>query len=456
MLSTLRAKFSRFKGTLAAIAAGGAVLSGLVGYYTAYKTVAGGGMVPSRTTASDAAINPLSLIVLPLTNQTGDAGKSYIAEALSDSITADLARIRDAFVVSAATARIYKDKPLSVQQIGQDAGVRYVLSGAVQSSGQQVRILAQLSDAQSGAQFWSESFESELTDLFALQNQLTLRIGTSMGRELIVRAARASESRKSGSARVADLLLQARALSLQPQSLDNWRAVEALYRKVLKLEPGNLTAQTELAVALVRLAINFGDALAPQTERLLVEARDMAQHVRSLDPDNPRAIASVAAYALRHGDLAEYRRLSEQRLALDPKDPSAYVSLALSYSFWTPDPEHELEILLRALQLDARHPYDAVLNNLSIVCLKLGRADEAIAYARRVQDIRPGTDIDDTLAMAYALKGDDEKAREAANAWRRRNPGGSLGQPEAWASDAYKKSWLAFYPPLWRKAGLPE
>jgi tetratricopeptide (TPR) repeat protein len=115
-----------------------------------------------------------------------------------------------------------------------------------------------------------------------------------------------------------------------------------------------------------------------------------------------------------------------------------------------------LEILLRALELDTRHPYDAVLNNLSIVCLRLGRADEAIAYARRVQDIKPGTDIDDTLAMAYALKGDDEKAREAANAWRRRNPGGNVGQPEAWASDAYKKAWLAFYPPLWRKAGLPE
>ncbi len=141
----------------------GAVLSGLVGWYTTYKTVAVATTSTSAPagTASPAAaaqaINPLSILVLPFANQTGDPQKAYIADALTSSISADLTRLRDASWVPATTAFAYKDKALTLQQVAASAGVRFVLQGSVLASGEKLRITAQLADAQSGAQLWNET-----------------------------------------------------------------------------------------------------------------------------------------------------------------------------------------------------------------------------------------------------------------------------------------------------------
>ncbi len=205
------------KGIIVALAGGGAVLSGLVGYWTTYQTIKLG------TTSSIASVTPanrsaLSILVLPFSNQTGDAQKAYIADALTTSMTADLSRIRDAFVIPTATALIYKDKAMAVQQVGKDAGVRFVLQGGVLSSGETIRISVQLADTQTGAQLWSDTFTGEVTNLFALQDKVTTAVVNSIGREMVVVVARESETRKS-SPKAADLMLRARAMFLQPQSL---------------------------------------------------------------------------------------------------------------------------------------------------------------------------------------------------------------------------------------------
>ncbi len=230
-------RLTRFWGVLGAMAGVGAVLSGMLGYWTIYHTVISG---PTATSAPGPrmAAPALSIVVLPFANQTGDPQKGYIADALTTSISADLSRIREAFVIPAATAFIYRDKPVSVQEVGRDVGVRFVLNGSVLSSGEQVRINAQLSDAQSGAQLWSETFDGALGNLFALQDQVTNRIGNSIGREMVIVAARESETRKS-SPKATDLMLRAAALRLKPQSLKNWQQIEELYRQVLALEPNN-------------------------------------------------------------------------------------------------------------------------------------------------------------------------------------------------------------------------
>ena len=97
-----------------------------------------------------------------------------------------MARIRDAFVIAATTAFTYKDRPASVQQIGKELCVHFALQGSVLTSGEKIRISAQLVDTQSGAQLWSETFDGELTNLFALQDQVTGRIGNSIGREMVI------------------------------------------------------------------------------------------------------------------------------------------------------------------------------------------------------------------------------------------------------------------------------
>ena len=163
-------------------------------------------------------------MVMPFNNQTGDAEKAYIADALTSSITSDLARIRDAFIVPAATAYSLKDKNLNIPQLGTQAAVRFVLGGSVTGSGDKLRIGATLSDTQTGMQLWTENFDGSLSDLFALQERVTARIGSSIAPQMVIVAARESEKR-ANTPHVADLLMRALALQLSSQpSLKNLQA----------------------------------------------------------------------------------------------------------------------------------------------------------------------------------------------------------------------------------------
>src|SRR5208283_2942759 len=127
-------QLKRFRGPIAAIAAFGAVLSGLLGYWHAYETVQTVVVPKSAPSVLIADAGPLSIVVLPFQNLTGDPNEAYVADGLTASLTSDLSRIRDAFIVDAATAFFFKDKPTTAQQVGKDLGVHFVLHGGVQRS----------------------------------------------------------------------------------------------------------------------------------------------------------------------------------------------------------------------------------------------------------------------------------------------------------------------------------
>jgi adenylate cyclase len=451
-------RLKRFKGALVAIAGVGAVLSGLVGYWTTYQTVKVG--VPSSPiAASTADAGPLSIVVLPFSNQTGDAQKAYIADALTSSITSDLSRIRDAFVVSPTTAFMYRDKPAATQQVGKDLGVRFVLQGNVVSSGDKIRISATLSDTRSGAQLWTESFDGELGNLFALQDQVTTRIGNSIGREMVIVAARESETHKS-SPKVADLLLRARAMYLKPKSPKNFGVIEALSRQALELEPNNADAMLMLATALALEVNNFGAEMdANVGEKNYVEARDLALKAKELDPDNPRIYTVLGVYAKAHDDYSAYRRAAETRLSLEPKNPSAYNNLAFSLINGG-EPQKAIELLKQAIAVDPKHPNEVILQNMAEAYFMLGDNDATIEWFLKSLEIN--TKFPDPyvyLAMVYELKGDHSKSRAAVSDLSRVSPNFKLSVFRTVGSSspaAYKEWYEKKYLPLGRKAGLSE
>ena len=102
----------------------------------------------------------LSIVVLPFANLSGDPGQDYLVDALTDEVTTSLARIRDSFVIARNTAMTYKGKAVDAKAIGKELGVRYVLEGSVQPSGDRMRVNAQLIDAASGAHLWAEQFDT--------------------------------------------------------------------------------------------------------------------------------------------------------------------------------------------------------------------------------------------------------------------------------------------------------
>jgi len=445
--------------TIVTIASVGAVLSGLAGYWSTYHTVKKS--VPlSASTRAPVAASGLSIMVLPFQNLTGDANQAHVADGLTASLTADLSRIRDAFIVNAATAFAYKDKPVTAQQVGNDLGVHFVLHGSVQRSGTKIRINAQLADATSNAQLWSESFEGDQSDLFALQDRVTTLVGNSIGRKMVIAAARESETRKS-SPTVADLMLRAKASMLRPTSLETLQQSEDLYRQAQTLEPNNTNAMVGLAVCLVLQASNYPGRLDERVkEKKFVEGRDLALKAKKLDPDNPRVYVPIQIYAIEHHDYEGALRAGESRLALEPKSPMAYNNLAVQL-FYGGEPRRSINLLTQAIDLDPRHPSGETLHGMCRAYFMLGDNDAAIEWGLRTLENNPiwphATYA--YLAMAYAAKGEDTNARAAAAEALRLDSNDELSEMDTPASSypaAYKKFYEDRLVPAWRKAGLPE
>ncbi len=120
------------------------------------------------TPISQPAVAPrLSIVVLPFTNLSNDPEQQYFADGITEDLTTDLSRIADMFVISRNTAFTYRNKRVDTKQIGRELGVRYVLEGSVRRSGNQVRVNAQLIDAETDAHLWAERFDRDTGDLFA-------------------------------------------------------------------------------------------------------------------------------------------------------------------------------------------------------------------------------------------------------------------------------------------------
>jgi len=336
--------------------------------------------------------------------------------------------------------------------------VHFVLHGSVQRNDTRIRINAQLADAASNAQLWSESFEGDLSDLFALQDRVTTLVCNSIGREMVIVAARESETRKT-SPKVADLMLRARALDLKPASLKNRQQVEDFYRQVLAQVPNNSSAMAALAVSLVLQVDNFPTEMDEGVkEKKMVEARDLALRAKELDPDNPSISVVIFAYALHHGDLTGARRASEIRLSLRPKDPIAYLNLAYTF-VQEGEPRRAIELLTQAINLDPKHPHEFVLHLMGSAYLMLGDNNAAIEWFVKALERNPSFGRTYTLlAIAYANEGDDAKAQAAATEARRLDPNTKLSTFEGQrASSAIYKEWFeSKLVPAWRKAGLPE
>jgi adenylate cyclase len=126
----------------------------------------------------------LSIVVLPFTNLSGDSAQDYIVDALTDELTTSLARIPDSFVIARNTAFTYKGKPMDAEAIGKDLGVRYVLEGSMQPSGEQMRVNAQLIDAGTGAHLWAEQFDTPRADLLQMQDAIVTHLARALELQL--------------------------------------------------------------------------------------------------------------------------------------------------------------------------------------------------------------------------------------------------------------------------------
>ena len=172
--------------------------------------------VASRGLASASAPR-LSIVVLPFANLNNDPEQQYFADAITEDLTTDLSRIAGMFVISRNTAFTYRDKPIHTKQIGRELGVRYVLEGSVRWSGNQVRVNAQLIEAETEAHVWAERFTGDVGDLFTLQDEITCRIAIALDFALV----RAEAARPNSKPDALDCVFRGRAALAKSRMRDS-------------------------------------------------------------------------------------------------------------------------------------------------------------------------------------------------------------------------------------------
>ena len=377
--------------------------------------------------------------------------------SITSALTADVSRNRNTFVVSTVTAFAYKDRLDSVQRIGRELGVRFVMSGGVQRRGQQILLTAQLADTTNGAEIWNETFSSDNADLPSLQDSVTRRIANSIGLETLKAAARTIESRPKNPSAV-DLVLKARAIiyTTPPSQRSTAEAIE-LYRKAIAIDPAEMQAVVGLAVALAFSADNGFAIDSAQKELQLNESRELALRAKSRVPEDALVFYVLAVYASHHGDFEGARRNDEAALNLEPMSPYRYANLADDY-LYAGQTEQAIPLLEQALKLSPRKPSWGVLINIGRAQLMIGQERSAIEWLLKARDATPLTpDASVYLAAAYARLGQMDKSRAAAAEATRIKPSFRLAEfepPKAGYPAAYRIFWENKLLPACRLAGL--
>jgi adenylate cyclase len=402
-----------------------------------------------------------SIVVLPFTNLSRDPEQAYLGDGLTAKITTDLSRAAGIFVIAATTANTFKDKQINVQQVGKDLGVRYALQGSVQRSGEQIRINAQLADTSSGGQLWAETFDGDRSDLFALQDRITSRIANSIGREIVVLAARESEARKT-EPKVGDLMLRAVALTTKTRGLENLQQQEKLFREILVLDPNSVDAMAQLATCLINQRRVFINVLGPQVaEEKLKEGYSIALKANELDPANALTYEALGMYFTFRRDLPQAIAAFEKGIALNRNHQHFYDGLARA-SLISGEPKKAIEYAAQALSLDPRGPQITTsMIFLGVGHMYLGHDDLAIDWLEKARAENPkNPNVLSHLAVVYAKKGDLPKAKATAAELFRIAPNFRLSNlgfyPFPSSPEAYKKLYADIYLPAAKKAGLPE
>jgi adenylate cyclase len=280
-------------------------------------------------TPADAA--RLSIVVLPFANLSGDPGQDYLVDALTDELITSLARTRDTFIIARNTAMTFKGKAIDAKAIGKDLGVRYVLEGSVQPSGDRMRVNAQLIDAGSGAHLWAEQFDTPRADLLQTQDAIAAHLTRALDFQL-VQAEGARVKRMPAANRDAeDLALQCAAGVEKAGWIgEEADAAYALCEQALTIDPKNVRALQMLGVKFWVLAA-LGVSGDPKGD--LERADELESKALALDPD------WTWPHDVKGGILREQRRTEEavaeheRALALDPSNMDAAAQLGIDYRF---------------------------------------------------------------------------------------------------------------------------
>jgi eukaryotic-like serine/threonine-protein kinase len=293
--------------------------------------------------------------VLPFRTGSGDANLESLADGLTEDITAGLSRFPYLQVIAYNSAMAYKDRAADIREIGRALGARYVLEGSIRKRGPSVRINAQLIDAQSGTQLWSESYDCEISgdDAFQIQDDITDQIVTSVadGYGVLVRSMAApTRDRNINDLTASELVLRYYAFMQQVNPQEH-AVLRDAFERAVEREPNHANAWACLSSI---YQLEYFDRFNTK-ENSLERARDAAWRAVRIDPACQAANKELAAVQFFSRDFIAFRETAQRAMSLNPRDGStcAYMAIMLAFSGeW----ERGVALAQRALDNNRHHP----------------------------------------------------------------------------------------------------
>ncbi len=351
-----------------------------------------------------AAAPRLSIVVLPFSNLSDDREQQYFADGITEDLTTDLSRLADMLVISRNTAITYRSKAVGTKQIGRELCVRYVLEGSVRRSGNQLRVNAQLIDAETDAHLWAERFDGNTGSLFALQDEITSRIAVALNLELVG----AEAGRPTEHPDALDYILRGRAANFRPPARDKYAEAISLFERALALDPRSVEALSLLATALTaRVLDQMTDAAAADIAR----AEGLVEQALATSPRSPLAHYAKGNVLRAQHQYEEAFPEYETAIAFNRNWVSAIHALG-HCKFCTGSIEETIPLEEQAIRLSPRDPFIGNwYHRIGMVHLLQSRMDEAILWLEKARSANPAhPQSRAATASSYALKGDIERA----------------------------------------------
>jgi TolB-like protein/class 3 adenylate cyclase len=352
-----------------------------------------------------------SIAVLPFANMSGDPEQEYFADGMTEDLITDLSKISGLFVIARNSTFAYKGKTVTIRQVAEELGVRYVLEGSVRRAGDQVRINAQLIDATTGGHVWAERYDGTMSDVFALQDKVTQQIVTALAVNLTADEQAERTQTDTENAAAYDAFLRGWDL-YRRGTVEDYAAAIPFLEKAIKLDPGYSRANAALAAVYWNARTNrWARGLGLSPYQALEQA---TRHLREA-MKNPSALAHQVAseWAADREEKADKAIAhAEKAIALDASDPAGYLAMANAL-IKAKQPAEAVDFVHQAIRLDPHYP-------VSFLSL-LGRAQfvdqdyqAAVTTFERAANRNPNDDWTFVyLGAAYGHLGREQDAKTA-------------------------------------------
>jgi len=391
-----------------------------------------------------------SIAVLPFENMSGDPEQEYFADGMVEEITTALSRFKSLFVIARNSSFTFKGKAVDIKEVGRRLGVRYVLEGSVRKALGKVRITGQLVDAVTGVHIWADRFERDLTDVFALQDEVTVAVVSAIQPKLLQTEIAISTRRRPENLTAYDYYLRS-----LPQfyvwTREGLAEAIRLAHRALELDPRFGFVAALAGIGHMRNVL-FGYSADPQFDRK--EAVRLLRLALSTNDNDPHTLAAAAVIsAFMVGDCESEIEMADRAVALNPNSYLAWNCRGHVYRI-AGLPEEAVRSFEHAIRMS---PVDALLYTtfaqIGSSLIELRRFDEAIVAGKKAQrQNRSFATAYRCLASAFAHLGRDAEAREAAARVLETDPTFTISA--FIARGGYSNSKLLIEG--LRKAGLPE